>query len=40
MPSGGQTPPTVIAGDRLPWKNAQKNGKNSIASEARNNSIP
>jgi hypothetical protein len=40
IPSGGQTPPTVIAGDKLPWKNAQKNGKNSIASEAKNNSMP
>jgi hypothetical protein len=40
MPSGGQTPPTVIAGDKLPWKNAQKNGKNNIASEAKNSNIP
>jgi len=40
IPSGGQTPPTVIAGDRLPWKNAQKNGKKSIASEAKNSNIP
>lgn len=40
IPSGGQTPPTVIAGERLAWKNDQKNGKNNIASESRNNNIP
>jgi len=40
IPSGGHTPPTVIAGDKLPWKNAQKNGKKSIASDAKNKSIP
>lgn len=40
IPSGGHTPPTVTAGDRLPWKKLQKNGKNNIASEARNNNIP
>jgi NaMN:DMB phosphoribosyltransferase len=40
IPSGGQTPPMVTAGERLAWKKAQKNGKKSIASDARNNSIP
>jgi hypothetical protein len=40
IPSGGQTLPTVIAGDRLAWKNAQKNGKNNIASEAKKSNIP
>lgn len=40
IPSGGQTPPTVMAGDKLPWKKLQKNGKKSIASDAKNNSIP
>jgi len=40
IPSGGQTPPTVIAGDKLAWKKDQKNGKKSIASDARNRSIP
>jgi len=40
MPSGGHTPPIDTEGARLAWKKAQKNGKNSIASEARNKSIP
>lgn len=40
IPSGGQTPPTAIDGERLAWKNAQKNGKNNIASDARNSNIP
>jgi len=40
IPSGGHTLPTVIAGERLTWKNDQKNGKNSMASEAKNRSIP
>lgn len=40
MPSGGQTPPTVTAGDRLAWKKLQKKGKNSIASEAKKSDIP
>jgi hypothetical protein len=40
IPSGGQTPPTVIAGERLAWKNAQKNGKNNIASDAKKSNIP
>jgi len=40
IPSGGQTPPTVTAGDKLAWKKAQKNGKNNIASDAKNKIIP
>ena len=40
IPTGGQTPPIATEGDRAPWKNAQKNGKNSIASETKNKSIP
>jgi len=40
IPTGGQTPPIEIAGERLPWKKAQKKGKKSIASDTRNNSIP
>lgn len=40
IPSGGHTPPTVIAGERLAWKKLQKKGKNNIASEIRNNNIP
>lgn len=40
MPSGGQTPPMAIDGDKLAWKKAQKNGKNSIASDAKNSNIP
>jgi hypothetical protein len=40
IPSGGHTPPTVTDGDRLAWKKAQKNGKKSIASDAKKSSIP
>jgi len=40
IPSGGHTLPTVIAGDRLAWKNDQKKGKNNIASDARKSNIP
>jgi len=40
IPSGGQMPPIVIAGARLAWKKLQKNGKKSIASEAKNKIIP
>gem|GEM_PF-6889734 len=40
IPSGGQIPPTITDGDKLAWKNAQKNGKNNMASEAKNNNIP
>jgi len=37
---GGQIAPIAIEGDKLPWKKAQKNGKNNIASEIKNNNIP
>jgi len=40
IPTGGQTPPIITEGDSAPWKNAQKNGKNNIASETRKSSIP
>jgi len=40
IPTGGQTPPIIIDGDKAPWKNAQKKGKNSIASETKKSSIP
>ena len=40
IPSGGQIPPTLIDGDKLAWKKAQKKGKNSIASDAKNSNIP
>ena len=39
IPTGGQTDPRATEGERLPWKKAQKNGKKSIASETRNNSL-
>ena len=31
IPTGGQIAPIVTAGDKLPWKKAQKNGKKGIA---------
>ena len=40
IPMGGQIAPIAIEGDKLPWKKAQKNGKNNIASEIKNNNIP
>jgi hypothetical protein len=40
IPTGGQTLPILIEGERLAWKNAQKNGKKSIASDAKNKIIP
>jgi len=40
IPTGGQTAPNAIDGDKLPWKNAQKNGKNNIASDTKNKTIP
>jgi hypothetical protein len=40
IPTGGQIAPKAIDGDSAPWKNAQKNGKNSIASDTKNNNIP
>lgn len=40
IPIGGQTAPISIVGPKDEWKNAQKNEKKSIASEAINNNIP
>lgn len=40
IPTGGQIAPTATDGDKLEWKKAQKNGKNNIASESRNKTIP
>ena len=37
---GGQTQPIAIAGDKLTWKNAQKNAKKNMTSETMNNAIP
>lgn len=37
--AGGQTPPINIEGDKLKWKNAQKNEKKNITSEVINNAI-
>lgn len=37
---GGQTQPIATAGDKLTWKNAQKNAKKNITSETINNAIP
>jgi len=38
--SGGQTAPISKVGDKLEWKNAQKNAKKNIISETINNIIP
>lgn len=38
--AGGQTKPISIEGDRLEWKNAQKNAKKNITSESINSIIP
>jgi len=40
IPTGGQTPPNSIAGDRAEWKNAQKNDANNAASLTINNITP
>jgi hypothetical protein len=40
IPFGGQIVPISIAGVKLEAKNAQKNAKKNITSEAINNSIP
>lgn len=40
IPTGGQTPPIAMEGDKAPWKKDQKNGKNSIASDTKNRSMP
>jgi hypothetical protein len=40
IPTGGQIAPTATDGDKLEWKNAQKNGKNNIASDNKNKVIP
>lgn len=40
IPTGGHCTPNSIVGDKLLWKNAQKNDTNSITSEAINKSIP
>ena len=37
---GGQTLPTAMAGDKLTWKNDQKNAKKNITSETINKTIP
>jgi hypothetical protein len=39
-PIGGQTPPISGVGDRLLWKNAQKNEKKNKTSERINRIIP
>jgi hypothetical protein len=39
-PTGGHTPPIAKDGDKAPWKKAQKNGKNNIASESEKIIIP
>jgi len=40
MPTGGHTLPINILGDKLAWKNAQKNPTNSINSEIINKITP
>jgi hypothetical protein len=40
IPLGGQTVPIAIEGDKLKWKNPQKNAKKNITSETINNAIP
>lgn len=40
IPFGGQHTPTATEGFSLKWKNAQKNEKNNIASEIKNNQNP
>jgi hypothetical protein len=40
IPTGGHIAPTATAGDKLAWKNARKNGKNNIASDSKNKTIP
>lgn len=37
---GGQTEPISMAGDKLEWKNAQKNARKNITSETINKIIP
>jgi hypothetical protein len=39
-PFGGQTPPIQILGERLKWKNPQKNEKKNITSDIINKTIP
>jgi len=38
--SGGHTPPKLKTGDKLEWKNAQKNAKKNIISDTMNKIIP
>ena len=38
--SGGHTPPKLKTGDKLEWKNAQKNAKKNMISETINRIIP
>lgn len=40
IPTGGHTQPTLIAGLKLQWKNAQKKEKKNITSDAIKRSIP
>jgi hypothetical protein len=40
IPFGGQTQPIETAGDRLEWKNAQKNPTKNIISETINKITP
>jgi hypothetical protein len=40
IPTGGHTPPIQIEGERLEWKNAQKNAKKNIISETIKSNIP
>jgi len=40
VPKGGQTAPIAVEGDKLKWKNAQKNATKSITSETINKIIP
>jgi hypothetical protein len=39
-PMGGQTEPAKIEGDKLRWKNAQKNEKKNMISEIMNKTMP
>ena len=40
MASGGHIPPKLKTGDKLEWKNAQKNAKKNITSDTMNKIIP
>jgi hypothetical protein len=40
MPVGGQVDPSSIVGDRLLWKNAQKNDTKNRTSDTMNKIIP